>query len=392
MFPLSLLLNGKRIRLGESRVRFDQPHAKEIEMPVTAHAVVSPGDGTFFDTDIELNDPQSGEVLIAIEACAICHTDIDILQRGYAHIVGHEGAGVAIATGPGVDHVKAGDPVLLNWAMPCGVCFQCRRGAENICQSRKRVPAERRTWKGSPVAASFHLGTMATHAIVSKEAVVRTNDTIAPSSACLLGCGVMTGFGSVVNTAKPEKDSLVVVIGAGGVGLSCIQGAKYCGAAAIVAIDVNPKRLALAKTLGATHTILASRDDAGLLQAAEDAKLLLGRAADYAFDCTAVPLLGAAPLAMIRNGGTAVAVSGIEQVVPIDMRLFEFDKLYITPLYGQCRPQRDFPLLLSLYERRVLKLDEMVSRTFPMSADGLRQALSDMREGNIAKAVLQPGA
>ena len=146
----------------------------------------------------------------------------------------------------------------------------------------------------------------------------------------------------------------------------------------------------LAKQFGATHTLLASPQDAGLLKAAEEVKALIGRGADYAFECTAVPELGAAPLAMVSNGGVAIAVSGIEQVVPINMRLFEFDKLYINPLYGQCRPSRDFPMLMSLYAQKRLKLDEMVSRTYPLSAEGLTLAFSDMQAGRIAKGVLVP--
>jgi Zn-dependent alcohol dehydrogenase len=117
---------------------------------------------------------------------------------------------------------------------------------------------------------------------------------------------------------------------------------------------------------------------------------MIGRGADYAFECTAVPELGAAPLAMVSNGGVALAVSGIEQVVPIDMELFEFDKLYMTPLYGQCRPQIDFPMLLGLYKDKRLKLDEMVTRTYPLSSDGLSQAFDHMRQGLNAKGVLVP--
>jgi S-(hydroxymethyl)glutathione dehydrogenase/alcohol dehydrogenase len=131
-------------------------------------------------------------------------------------------------------------------------------------------------------------------------------------------------------------------------------------------------------------------EDAGLIAASKNVKALIGRGADYAFECTAVPELGASPLAMVANGGTAVAVSGIEQVLAIDMQLFEFDKLYINPLYGQCRPFTDFPMLMALYDQKRLKLDEMVTRTYPLSAEGLRGAFSDMHAGLNAKGVLVP--
>lgn len=143
----------------------------------------------------------------------------------------------------------------------------------------------------------------------------------------------------------------------------------------------------MAKTFGATDTILADRDDKGLLQVAKQVKQWTeGRGADCAFECTAVPELGAAPLAMIRTGGTAVGVSGIEQVMPVDMQLFEWDKIYINPLYGQCLPKRDFPLLLDLYCSGRISLDKMVTHTYPL--EQLSQAFDDMHAGINAKGVI----
>ena len=138
---------------------------------------------------------------------------------------------------------------------------------------------------------------------------------------------------------------------------------------------------------GATETLLADRNDQGLLHAASEIRNRNGgRGADYAFECTAIPALGPAPLSMIRNGGTAIGVSGIEDVVPVDMELFEWDKIYINPLYGGCRPQRDFPLLMDLYLRQQLRLDAMVTRRYPL--DSLEQAFRDMHAGINAKGVL----
>ena len=353
-------------------------------------ALVTPGDATFTAETVELGDPADNEVLVQIKASGVCHTDLDMLNRRFAHVMGHEGAGTVLACGSGVEHVAPGDPVVLNWAIPCGECFQCRRGAENICAQRPHVPPERRSWRGKALYPSFGLGTMATHTIVPRQAVVKIGVDIPFPSAAILGCGVMTGFGSVTNAAKVKPGSSVVVLGTGGVGLSCIQGAVHACAAMIIAVDINPQRLELARQFGATHTLLASRDDAGLIEASKEVKKLVGRGADYAFECTAVPELGASPLAMICNGGVAIAVSGIEQVVAIDMQLFEFDKLYMTPLYGQCRPSIDFPMLLSLYQQKRLKLDEMVTRTYPLTQQGLSEAFEHMRQGINAKGVLVP--
>ena len=166
-----------------------------------------------------------------------------------------------------------------------------------------------------------------------------------------------------------------------------IQGARIAGAAKIIAVDVNPLRLDMAKSYGATHTVLADRADKGLLQAAQVVKAMTsGRGADYAFECTAIPDLGAAPLAMVRNAGMAVQVSGIEQEISIDMNLFEWDKLYINPLYGKTRPQIDFPILQELYAKGDLLLDQMVTRTYAL--DQLAEAFADMHAGKNAKGVI----
>jgi Zn-dependent alcohol dehydrogenase len=179
----------------------------------------------------------------------------------------------------------------------------------------------------------------------------------------------------------------VVVLGCGGVGLNVIQGARISGVLKIIAVDVNPLRLEMAKTFGATHTILAARDDKMLKDAAQEVKALTdGRGADYAFECTAVPELSGAPLAMVRNAGTAVEVSGFEQDVTIDMNLFKWDKVYINPLYGGCQPQRDFPRIFALYRRGDLMLDNLITRTYPL--EELEQAFADMHAGKNAKGVL----
>jgi S-(hydroxymethyl)glutathione dehydrogenase/alcohol dehydrogenase len=353
-----------------------------------ANAIVTDGTGKFSCEEIEIGDPHRGEVLIEIKASGVCHTDYDSMSWGRVCVMGHEGAGVVLSCGEGVSHVAAGDPVLLNWAIPCGECYQCVRGAENICEARPTVPDERFLMKGRPIGTSFHLGTMATHALVPRQAVVKIDVAIPHTSAAILGCGVMTGFGSVVNAAKVQRGESVVVLGTGGVGLSVIQGAIHARASKIIAVDINPERLKLAVKFGATHTIQASRRDAGLLDAAGKVREMTGRGADHAFECTAVPELGAAPLAMIRNGGCAVAVSGVEQVVPVDMQLFEWDKRYINPLYGQCRPFVDFPMLLTLYAKGELLLDEMVTRTYPLQDLGL--AFEHMKQGINAKGVLIP--
>jgi S-(hydroxymethyl)glutathione dehydrogenase/alcohol dehydrogenase len=354
-------------------------------MPTYAKAIVTDGQGRFELEHLTLGDPAENEVLVEVRASGVCHTDFDSMTWGRRMIMGHEGAGIVLDTGDGVTHVRAGDRVLLNWAIPCGQCFQCKRGSENICESKPTVPDER---YGGRTNASFHLGTMSTHAVVPSQAVVPLSVEIDFPQAAILGCGVMTGFGSVTNVAKVPAGSSIVVLGCGAVGLSVIQGGVNVRAMKIIAIDLNANRLDLARQFGATHTIQSAASDSGLLMAASRVRVLTERGADYAFECTAVPTLGAAPLAMVRNGGTAVAVSGIEEFVSIDMQLFEWDKIYINPLYGQCRPSVDFPRLLNLYAAGSLKLDEMITRTYPLN--GLADAFEHMHLGMNAKGVLLP--
>jgi len=311
--------------------------------------------------------------------------------------MGHEGAGVVLK-GPQVKSIQEGDPVMLNWAIPCYDCFQCQEGNQHICERNSAVTAgnklsqghatfESTRHHGEPIERAFSLGTMSEYTLVREAACVKIGVEMPFPSAAIVGCGVMTGYGSVINAAKVKAGSSVVVLGTGGVGLNVIQGARIAGAGKIIAIDVNPVRLEMALEYGATHSILADKADTGLLQAAQVVKTMTqGRGADYAFECTAIPELGAAPLAMVRNAGTAVQVSGIEQEIVIDMNLFEWDKVYINPLYGKCRPQIDFPILQALYAKGDLLLDEMVTRTYPL--EELAQAFADMHAGKNAKGVI----
>lgn len=368
-------------------------------MSITCKAAIAKGDGTFSIETIKVETPQADEVLVQVKAAGLCHTDHDSLNWGKPIVMGHEGAGIVTAIGSNVTSVKVGDAVILNWATPCMTCFQCQEGNQHICESNSPVTAggngytpghahlEGTTWNETPIERSFNIGTISEYTLVKESACVKLDSNMPMPSASIISCGVMTGYGSVVNSAKLAAGSSAVVLGTGGVGLNAIQGARISGAATIIAIDINQERLEMAKQFGATHTILADKNDVGLLKAAEEVKKMTnGRGADYAFECTAIPSLGAAPLAMIRNAGTAVQVSGIEEEITIDMRLFEWDKIYINPLYGKCRPQIDFPKLVQLYEKGDLMLDEMITRSYPL--EQLEQALADMLAGKNAKGVI----
>lgn len=360
-------------------------------------ALISDGLGKFEIQTIAVGEPASNEVRIKMKSAGICHTDWDSIQNwGKTFVVGHEGAGVIDAVGSDVADFKPGDRVLLNWAIPCGHCFQCNEGNVHICENNSPVCSdtlcghahpEASQLDGQPIERSFHLGTMAEYTVVRQEAVTKLDDHVPFNVGAILACGVMTGWGSAVNAAKVQAGSTACVIGCGGVGLNVIQGAALSGAAKVIAIDISQERLEQAKSFGATHTVLAKKSDKEFDQVAADVKAINnGRGADYAFECTAVPALGSAPLKLIRSAGTAVQASGIEQRIDFDCELFEWDKIYINPLYGQCNPSRDFPRLYDLYETGKIKLDELITKTYTL--DNVAEGLDDMLKGRLAKGVI----
>jgi Zn-dependent alcohol dehydrogenase len=362
-----------------------------------ARAAIADGHGNFSIDAIEVASPRAGEVLVEIKAAGICHTDHASLSWKRPLVMGHEGAGAVREVGAGVTSVRAGDRVVLNWAIPCGRCFQCGRGHPALCEESKPAYVMERSaghahgegtfWRTQPIDRSFNIGTLSTLTLVREAAVTRLGADVPFTSACIVSCGVMTGFGSAVNVAQVERGSCVVVVGCGGVGLNIIQGARLCGAAKIIAVDLHAASLERAKQFGATHTIHAPRDDRELRAVAEHVRELNnGDGADYAFEATSVPHLAFTPLLLVRNGGMALQVSGINEAVTVPMPWFMWNKQYVTPLYGDCVPSRDFPKIFQHYARGELRLDELVTRTYTL--DQLGVAFDDMLSGRNAKGVI----
>lgn len=371
-------------------------------MSLQCKAVIAHGnrDGTCSVENIQVNEPEADEVLVKIKASGLCHTDYDSLTWGSPLVMGHEGAGVIVSTGSDITEFRIGDRVMLNWATPCGVCNRCAEGSLHLCTKNSPVIAGDNgytpghahpygtLWKEKPITRAFNLGTLSEYALVKSSAVVPLdNAQISYEAACIIGCAVITGYGSVMRTANIEPGSSAAVLGCGSVGLNVIQACRIAGADPIIAIDISDNKLKMASYLGATHTIRSYRGETSMQQVNHE--IYAGtdlHGTDYAFECTAVPALGAAPLALIRNGGMAIQVSGIEEEISIDMSLFEWDKTYINPLYGQCKPQIDFPDIVRLYENGELKLDEMISQTYQL--DQIHDALRDFEKGENIKSVI----
>jgi S-(hydroxymethyl)glutathione dehydrogenase/alcohol dehydrogenase len=362
----------------------------------TGPAVIADGEGRFFVDTVEVDPPGPGEVRVAITAAGVCHTDHASLGWPGPMVMGHEGAGHVECIGEGVGGLAVGQPVLLNWAIPCGTCFQCACGADALCERTHELDVPRlghsrahhggTRWRGQPIERSFHLGTFAHHALVRAEAVTPLPPDLPLDLACILGCAVMTGVGSAVNVAAVLPGDSVAVVGCGGVGLNVIQGARIAGAATIVAIDRVPGRLELASRLGATHTVTVDGDPGhaqllGMIRSLTD-----GRGVDHAFEVTGVPALALLPLRLVRNGGNAVQVSGAHGSATLDLPQFFWNKRYMTPLYGGCVPARDFPRLFDWFAQGRLELAPLISHRYALG--GLGRAFEDMLAGRGTKGVL----
>jgi len=365
---------------------------------VRGHAVIADGEGRFVVDTIEVDPPAAGEVRVAIAAAGVCHTDHASLRWPGPLVLGHEGAGHVEAIGTGVQGLEIGQPVLLNWAIPCGHCWQCGHGAAALCErthehdvprlGRSRAHAGATRWLGQAIERSFHLGTFAHYTLVRAEAVTPLPRQLPLDTACILGCAVMTGVGSAMNVAAVAPGDTVAVLGCGGVGLNVIQGARIAGARRIIAIDRVPARLERARALGATHTLLPQQHDGDHAQLVAEVRALTdGRGVDHAFEATGVPALAFLPLRLARNGGNALQLSGAHGQAALELTELFWNKRYLAPLYGDCVPSRDFPRLFEWIAEGRLELAALVSHRYPMEA--LDCAFDDMLAGRSSKGVLR---
>lgn len=359
-----------------------------------ARAAVTDGHGHVDLADVEVDEPGPGEVRVALAAAGLCHTDLASLSGAQRIILGHEGAGYVEQLGAGVEGLLPGDAVVLNWAMPCGRCLACTRGEPFLCYpsaaaDAKPPPFTQRTrWRGAVLERSFALGTFSTLTVVPRSAVTRVPPGVPMAHACIAGCGVMTGVGSVLNVARVQAGDSVAVLGCGGVGLSAVQGARIAGAARIVAIDRQQARLDQALLIGATDTVLVDEGE-GAFDAVVAAVQVLnaGEGVDHAFECTGVAALAFKPLLLVRHGGQVLQLTGGqgEQVVPAQW--FHWNKRYSVPLYGGCIPARDFPLLFEHMLVGRLQLASLAGPRYRLEQAG--QALQDLSAGRIVKGVVE---
>jgi S-(hydroxymethyl)mycothiol dehydrogenase len=337
---------------------------------------------------IVVDDPGPGEILVRVEASGVCHTDLHIRNGAIGTLpilLGHEGAGIVEAVGPGVSYPKVGDYVILAWRAPCGVCRFCRVGQLHLCAASLNAQPRQHTPDGKFPPPVMGLGTFASYCVVAAQQAVVVPREVPPAQASLIGCGVMTGVGAVLYTAGVRPGSAVAVFGSGAVGTSVIQGARLAHAEKIIAVDLSPTKLEWARTFGATHTVNpADGDPVEQIKALTD-----GYGVNYAFEAVGHPDVLQQVLACRDLAGiaTLIGVAGQGSTITLNLpRYFDLGGSLRVSWYGDCLPSRDFPMLADWYLKGDLLLDELITATIAL--DDVDDAFGAMERGETLRSVV----
>lgn len=328
-------------------------------------------------------------MIVAISACGVCHTDLTYRDGGindeYPFLLGHEAAGVVDAVGPGVDSVAIGDFVVLNWRAVCGDCRACRRGRPEYCFNTHNATQKMTLTDGTELTAALGIGAFAEKTLVHAGQCTKVNPAADPAVAGLIGCGVMAGLGAAVNTGGVARGDSVAVIGCGGVGAAAVVGARLAGATTIIAVDRDPRRQSMATELGATHTVDASAVDT----VASIRSLTGGFGADVVIDAVGRPETWEQAFYARDLAGTVVLVGVPTPDVRVDMALVDFFSrggALKSSWYGDCLPDRDFPMLIDLHLQGRIPLEHFVSERIGL--DGIEDAFDAMHEGRGLRSVV----
>jgi S-(hydroxymethyl)glutathione dehydrogenase / alcohol dehydrogenase len=340
--------------------------------------------------NVEVAQPIEREVLVRTVASGVCHSDLHFVDGYYQFptpaILGHEAAGIVEAVGPHVTEFKPGDHVIACLSVFCGHCSYCLTGRTHLCQSRPvRSPQQppKLTWNGSPVNQFANLSAYAEKMLVHENGLVKVKNDMPLDRAALIGCGVTTGVGAVLNTARVEAGATVAVYGAGGVGLAVIQGARIAGAGMIIAVDVFEKKLAQARELGATHAVDASKVDP-----VKTIREMTGGGVEYAFEAIGLKKAAEQAFECIRPGGTATVIGMIPvgQKLELEGSVFLREKRIQGCSMGSNRFKVDMPKYVDFYQRGLLRLDEMITRRGKL--EDVNDAFRAMKAGEVARTVL----
>ena len=362
----------------------------------TRAAVVREVGGPIRVLELELEPPKAGEVQVRVQAAGVCHSDWHLVTGATRHplpaVLGHEGAGVVEAVGEGVASVAVGDHVALNWAPYCGTCGLCAKGSFALCRTYVGPlwdgvmldgTPRLKTLEGEPVYHYCGLACFSERAVVPEPCCVKIDKDVPPEIAALVGCAVTTGVGAVCNTAGVKAGESVAVLGAGGVGLSVVLGARRAGAGPIVVVDPAPDRRAKAMEIGATHGV-APEDGLMTVRAATD-----GLGADWTFECVGASDVQRAALECARPGGRCVLVGLAPMGTSFELdtaALVRQEKAVLGSYYGSCDPARDLVTYVEDWRAGRLAVDALVTRRWGL--DQIAEAYDALLAGEGARAVI----
>jgi S-(hydroxymethyl)mycothiol dehydrogenase len=339
--------------------------------------------------DVVVPDPGPGEAVVAVQACGVCHTDLHYREGGindeFPFLLGHEAAGVVESVGDGVTGVAPGDFVVINWRAVCGSCRACLKGKPWYCFNTHNAAQKMTLTDGTELTPALGIGAFAAKTLVHAGQCTKVDPAAPATAAGLLGCGVMAGFGAAVNTAKVTRGDSVAVIGCGGVGCAAVAGAVLAGATTVIAVDLDDRKLALARELGATHTVNSREVD--VVEAVRE--LTGGFGADAVIDAVGRAETYEQAFYARDLAGTVVLVGVPTPDLTIELPLIEvFGRggALKSSWYGDCLPSRDFPMLVDLYQQGRFPLDLFVSETIGLG--DVEDAFAKMHRGEVLRSVV----
>ncbi|MFI0785815.1 S-(hydroxymethyl)mycothiol dehydrogenase [Streptomyces lydicus] len=359
-------------------------------MPHEVRAVVAAKRGAPVELQtILVPDPGPGEVLVSVQACGVCHTDLHYrdgaINDEFPFLLGHEAAGTVEAVGTGVTDLAPGDYVVLAWRAPCGNCRSCRRGRPWYCFDSRNAAQPMTLLDGTPLAPALGIGAFAEKTLVAAGQAVKVDPAARPEAAGLIGCGVMAGYGAAVHTGGVGSGDTVAVIGCGGVGNAAIAGASIAGARRVIAVDIDERKLDGATRFGATDTVNSRGADP--VEAVRD--LTGGHGADVVIDAVGRPETYRQGFYMRDLAGTLVQVGVPDPDMRIELPLIDLfgrGGALKSSWYGDCLPSRDFPVLIDRYLSGRLDLDGFVTETIGL--DEVESAFDKMRDGRVLRSVV----
>jgi S-(hydroxymethyl)mycothiol dehydrogenase len=338
---------------------------------------------------IMVPDPGPGEVVVRIQACGVCHTDLHYREGGindeFPFLLGHEAAGIVESVGADVESVQPGDFVVLNWRAVCGECRSCRRGRPWYCFATHNASQKMTLVDGTALSAALGIGAFAEKTLVAAGQCTKVDPRARPEAVGLLGCGVMAGLGAAMHTGEVRTGDSVAVFGCGGVGCAAIVGARLAGATTIIAIDLDPRKLERASEFGATDVVNASSED--VVESVR--RLTNGDGADVCIEAVGNPAVMEQAFYARDLAGTLVQVGVPTPDMRIDLPMIDFFGRggQLRPSwYGDCLPSRDFPLLVDLYLQGRLDLDRFVSETIAIG--DVEEAFHRMERGDVLRSVV----